>query len=143
MTPWHKVPSEQQGWPVTVTWRVPLCRQQSHCPAAKSGPPGQQGRAALCTVGGAITRGSHTLSPPGDTVPAQQPLRPRPCWGPPSTRWVPDPVVPALPRVQRQRHRDPLVWVGTRGGSSCSAGISHRGFALLARSVWLRSVLSL
>lgn len=23
MTPWHKVPSEQQGWLVTVTWRVP------------------------------------------------------------------------------------------------------------------------
>lgn len=46
MTPQHS--SEQQGQPVTVTWRVPwwvprgqLCRQESHCLAAKSGPPGQ------------------------------------------------------------------------------------------------------
>lgn len=48
MTLWHKVPSEQQGRPVMVTcqvpWQVPpgqLCRQESPCPAAKSGPPEQ------------------------------------------------------------------------------------------------------
>lgn len=50
MTPWHEVPSEQQGRPVTVTvtwqvlWQVPqgqLCRQETLCPAAKSGPPEQ------------------------------------------------------------------------------------------------------
>lgn len=87
-------------------------------------------------MGGAITRGSHTLSPPRDTVPAQQwqLLPPRPCWGLPSVRQVPGPVGAGLARarVQSQRQRDLFIRVGTAGGSSCCAGISQRGSALLA-----------
>lgn len=119
-----------------------LCRQQSHCPAAKSGPPGQPGQAALCTVGGAITRGSHRLSPPGDTVPALQQQRPGPCCGPPSTRWVLALWSQPCPGCRGSATEMPLFgWAPV--GAPAAVLASPRGVLLCWHiPAWLRSVVS-
>lgn len=73
-------------------------------------------------------------------------LRPRPCWGLPSTRWESGPAGLgtglALPRVQSQRQTDSPVQLGTPWGLQVlcchlpegfyCAGISQRSFAMLA-----------
>lgn len=99
-------------------------------------------------MGGATTRGSHTLSPPRDTVTAQQgqPLPPRLCWGLPSARRVPGPVSLgaglAWPRVQSQHQRDPLSgWAPLRAPAAVLA--SPRGVLLCWHCPgWLRSAVS-
>lgn len=135
MTPWHKVPSEQQGQLVMVTWHVlwgTLVQAAESLPcgkvwatwAAGPGRPLHRGRCHHTWQSQAVPSRGHGAS----TAAAAS----RTLLRSPKDQVGASPVVPALPRVQRQCHRDALVRVGTRGGSSCGAGISQRGFALLA-----------